>query len=180
MSSMRASQRVGVLLIPIAAFMLVACVTQSQMQVAAPAPQMAAVLSVRLEPCIDRTGTKGRDLAAEATALISERLRSTGNFALRDDAPLVLNCEVTQFVEGSAFKRWLMPGWGSTVGQIALMLSSAKDQSAVAIIQGNATVSGGGLYTVGAQDYILKSAADDVIAKLRAWAASTPAAVGNG
>lgn len=152
------------------------CATQSQMQVVVPAPESTAVVTIRLERCVDRTGTQGRDLADEATKLLTQRLQGSANFTLRDDAPLVLTCEVTQFAEGSALKRWLMPGWGSTVGQIALMLSNAKDQSAVLIIQGNATVSAGGLYTIGAEDYILKSAADDVIKKLRAWAAGPVAA----
>lgn len=152
------------------------CATQSQMQVTAPAPASGAVLPIRLETCIDRTGTQARDLAAEATRLIAERLRSAAGFEVRDDAALVLTCEVTQYVEGSAFRRWLMPGWGSTVGQIALMVSKAKDQSAVVIIQGNAVVSAGGLYTIGADDYILKSAADDVVSKLRAWAAGPDSA----
>jgi len=154
------------------------CATQSQMQVAMSAFPAGATLSIHLEACVDRTGTQGRDLAAQASTLIAEGLRSTPNVLLRDDAPLILTCEVTQFVEGSAFKRWLMPGWGSTVGQIAVMVSNAKDQSAVVIIQGNATVSAGGLYTVGADDYILKSAVDDVISKLRAWAAGADSALG--
>lgn len=141
------------------------------MQVVAPAPDPNTKVAIRLEPCVDRTGTKGRDLAAEATRLLTERLRGLANFSLLDDAPLILTCEVTQFAEGSALKRWLAPGWGSTVGQIALMLSDAKDQSAVLIIQGNATVSAGGFYTVGAENYILKSATDDVVSKLLAWAA---------
>jgi hypothetical protein len=155
------------------------CVTQSQMQVVAPTsgpPHPSAVVAIRIEPCLDRTGTRGRDLGSEATKLLTERLRVLGGFALRDDAALVLSCEVTQFAEGSALKRWLMPGWGSTVGQIAVMLSNAKDQSAVLIVQGNATVSAGGFYTVGAEDYILKSAADDVIKKMQAWAAGPVAA----
>jgi hypothetical protein len=149
------------------------------MQVVAPAPEPlhpSAVVAIRIEPCVDRTGTRGRDLGNEATKLLTERLRVLGSFALRDDAALVLSCEVTQFAEGSAVKRWLMPGWGSTVGQIAVMLSNAKDQSAALIVQGNATVSAGGFYTVGAEDYILKSAADDVIKKLQTWAAGPAAA----
>jgi hypothetical protein len=152
------------------------CASESQMQVLAPAPASATSLSMRLEPCIDRTVTKERDLAAEATRLIAQGLRSTPEIALRDDAPWVLSCEVAQFIEGSAFKRWLMPGWGSTVGQVAIMISNAIDQSVVVIIRGNSTVSAGGLYTVGAEDYILKSAIDDAISRLRTWAAK-PAAV---
>jgi hypothetical protein len=142
------------------------------MQVLAPSPAAAGVLAIRLEACIDRARVQGRDVAAEATRLIAQDLRSTRGIALRDDAPWALSCEVTQFIEGSAFKRWLMPGWGATVGQVAIMLSNAHDQSAVLIVRGNSAVSAGGFYTIGAEDYILKSAVDDAVSQLRAWAAS--------
>lgn len=152
------------------------CVSQSQVQALAPAPAAEAVRSIRVEACTDRTGTTGRDLAAEATRWIAQDLRSAPGFALTDDAPWVLHCEVVQFLEGSALKRWVMPGWGSTVAQVALMLSNARDQSTVVIIRGNSVVAVGGLYTVGAEDYILKSAVNDALAKLRAWSAN-PGAV---
>lgn len=158
-----------------AVLLLGGCATQSQVQVTAP-PASGQVVQLRLEPCVDRTGTTDRDLAVEATRLLSDRLRATPGIEVRDDAPLVLNCEVTQYRAGSAVKRWVMPGWGATVGQLALMVSSTKDQSVVAIIQGNAVVAAGGLYTIGAEDYILASAADDVITKLRDWAAGPEAA----
>ena len=158
-----------------AMLLLDGCATQSEVQVVAPQPT-GQVVQLRLEPCADRTGTTDRDLATEATRLLSDRLRATPGIEVRDDAPLVLNCEVTQYRAGSAMKRWVMPGWGATVGQLAVMVSSTKDQSVVAIIQGNAVVAAGGLYTVGAEDYILASAADDVIARLREWAAGPDAA----
>lgn len=76
------------------------CATQSQMQVVAPAPESTTVVAIRIEPCVDRTGTKGRDLAREATRLLTERLQGIANFALRVDAPLILTCEVKQFADG--------------------------------------------------------------------------------
>lgn len=148
------------------------CATQSQVQVTAPALISGNALPIRLAPCSDRTNTKSHDVAAEATQLIKEKLRKTPSFELRDDAALILDCEVTQYIEGSAFKRWLMPGWGGTVGQISLMVSQAKDHSSIAIFHGNATVAAGGFYTIGAENYILKAAVDDVIANLRGWAES--------
>jgi len=164
------SQRRALLLGALA--LIQGCATQSEMQAAAPAPSEGKLLAIRVEPCTDRTGTKSRDLAAEATRLIVERLQKNPKFEVRDDAAVTLNCEVTHYVEGSAIKRWLMPGWGSTVGQISVMVSSAKDHSVIAIIQGNVTVSAGGLYTIGAENYILGSAADDVVSKLSVWAAN--------
>jgi hypothetical protein len=149
------------------------CVTQSGVQTIEPVRALDVAggsVAIRLERCTDRTSTRERDLAAEAGALIAEGLRAMPNVRVSDDAPLILNCEVTHYAEGSAVKRWLMPGWGATVGQVALMVSKASDQSAVVIVQGNSTVSAGGLYTLGAETYILKSAIDDALAKLRAWA----------
>ena len=162
--------------------LLQSCAPQSTMQVVSPISahdaESGAPLAIRLDACIDRTNTQGRDLAADATALISEGLRGTHGVALRADAPLVLHCEVTQFVAGSAFKRWLAPGWGATAAQVAIMLTNAKDQSTVAIVQGNSVVAAGGLYTIGASDYILKSAVDDAVSKLRAWVANPTASPG--
>lgn len=164
------------------AVLLQSCAPQSTMQVVKPISsrdaESGAPLAIRLEACIDRTKTQQRDLAADATALISEGLRGTPDVALRADAPLVLHCEVTQFVEGSAFKRWLAPGWGATVAQVAIMITNAKDQSTVAIVQGNSVVGAGGLYTIGASDYILKSAVDDAVSKLRVWVANPTASPG--
>lgn len=66
-------------------------------------------------------------------------------------------------------KRWLASGWGSTVGQVASMLSKVADLSlAVLIVQGNAAVSAGGLYTPGAGNHILKSAVEGAVSQLRA------------
>jgi len=136
----------------------------------APAPVSAGdAIEVRLEPCIDRTGTGGRDVAADATKAFREKLPAIGGLALKDDGRFRLSCEVTTFVEGSAFKRWLMPGWGSTVGQVAAMVTDTRTGEIVAILRSNSTVAEGGLYSAGADTYILSVAVQDVVNQLRAW-----------
>ena len=38
------------------------------------------------------------------------------------------------------------------------------------ILEGNATVGGGGLYTVGAWNYIVPTAVKDIVSQLQSWA----------
>ena len=138
----------------------------------------AKVFDVELEQCIDRTGTPGRALGAEATEAFAKELRNGTEFSAAAGARYRLACEVTSFVEGSAFKRWLLPGWGATVGQVTAMLTDTRTGEVLIIARGNATVAAGGLYTIGADTYILPSAVDQVMNQLREWARTgAPASV---
>ena len=130
----------------------------------------ALPVDVRLEPCIDRTETPGRSLALDATRAFDEKIRATKEFVVRDGARFNLACDVSGFVEGSAVKRWILPGWGATVGQVSAMLTDATTGEILFIARGNATVAGGGLYSIGADTYIVASAVDEVVRQLRAWA----------
>jgi hypothetical protein len=132
--------------------------------------EFARVFDVELERCVDRTETPGRDLGAEATRAFEAALAKGGEFTLAAGARYRLACEVTSFVEGSAFQRWLLPGWGATVGQVTAMLTDTRTGDVLTIVRGNATVAAGGLYTIGADTYIVPSAVDQVMSELRAWA----------
>jgi hypothetical protein len=160
--------------------LLAACV---QVGVATDTPLKRPVPSpveVRVEQCVDRTETKGRDLGAQATRAFEEKLRATKEFVVKDDARFRLACDVTSFVEGSAIKRWLLPGWGATVGQVSAMLTDTTTGEIMTIARGNATLASGGLYTIGADSYIVPTAVDDVVQRLRAWAlGESPGAAGS-
>ncbi len=138
-----------------------------------PRPGEAVVL--RLHPCTDRTGTQGRDLGAEATKALQTRLAAAG---LRTDesGPYEIACDVTGFSEGSALKRWLVPGWGATAGQVAVMVTDRRTGQIAIIIRSNASIAAGGLYTIGADTYILDAAVNDVVKQLQDWANGKPPA----
>lgn len=125
---------------------------------------------VEIERCADRTETPGRDLGLEATKAFEEKLSATTDFVVGKDARYRLACEVSGFVEGSAMKRWLWPGWGATVGRVSAMLTETKTEEIVVIAEGSATVSAGGLYTIGAENYIVGIAVESVVEQLSAWA----------
>ena len=118
--SRRRFHRAMALLLAVVA--LSACETYSAPSVHARLPS-ATPRVVSLEPCQDQTGlATSRDLAGEATTAMSSALRNSDIVELRDDAPLRVSCDVTAFVEGSAVKRWLVPGWGTTRGQIKAVI----------------------------------------------------------
>lgn len=151
---------------------LIACVQVSVVSdLPARAPRTLPI-DVRVEECVDRTETRSRDLALDATEAFRKALRASKEFAIKNEARFRLACDVSGFVEGSAVERWIMPGSGATVGQVSVMLTDTSTGEVMIIARGNATVSAGGLYTIGADTYILASAVDDVVRQLRAWAAS--------
>lgn len=98
---------------------------------------------------------------AFSQALKEKNLEWTGG----DVPKLVLTAEIVQYDKGDAFKRWLMPGYGSTV----LVVRGAiyeSDNRKVGSVDAKRTVDAGGAYTIGAWETIFKNVADDVIVKL--------------
>ncbi len=155
------------LLLPL--IFLAGCQTTSTVDVSAK-PATPGAITLALNPCTDRTGTRDRDLGAEATRAFQKALGKTSDFVVTDDGRYRLVCEVTDFRAGSAFQRWLLPGTGQTAGKISAMVTDAKTGETQTIIIGEARVGSGGLYTIGAESYIVPAAVDEVVQKLRKWA----------
>jgi hypothetical protein len=149
--------------------LLPGCTTQSAIHVQQPF-ELKKYQAVRIETCIDRTGFKGkRDLASEATRSFTEKLRDSGLFEISSDAQLVLTCDIESFVEGSAVKRWMLPGWGGTYAKVSVMAWEQPGDKVLGTFRSRASVEEGGLYTIGAEEYILGVAFDDIIVQLKKW-----------
>ena len=106
---------------------------------------------------------------------VEKMLADAFNASLKDksldwtggEAPkLQLTADIVEYSKGDAFKRWLMPGYGSTVLVVRGELHDS-DNRKVGSVDAKRTVDAGGLYTVGAWETIFRSVADDVIVKLR-------------
>ena len=82
------------------------------------------------------------------------------------DRRLVLSSRITEYEPGDAFKRWLLPGWGSTVVAVEGELRDDTD-AVVATVRARRTVSFGGAYTIGAWRSVFGSVADDIVSELR-------------
>lgn len=98
---------------------------------------------------------------ALAKKLGDENLLWTG----QGDEKLILSSKIIEYEKGNAFKRWLLPGWGSTV--IAVHADFKKGDQLVGSEQARRTVSIGGGYTIGAWRTIFNSIAEDIVDDLR-------------
>jgi hypothetical protein len=124
---------------------------------------------VQVQPCQDRSGFTGRNLEAETTRALIEKVSASGLFKIREGAPVSLICDIERFEEGSALKRWVWPTWGATIAQVAVSVWEQPGDRVLATFRGQASVRAGGLYTVGADQYILGVAVDAIVAQMKAW-----------
>ena len=130
---------------------------------------------IRIEPCTNRTEYQGpRDVAGEATRTLTEKIQQSGLFEITPDAQLVLTCDIERFEEGSAAKRWLMPGWGATQAEVVVMVWEKPDDKILATFRSEAAVKSGGLYTIGADQYIFGAAFDDILKQMKSWTSGSP------
>lgn len=86
---------------------------------------------------------------------------------------LQLTADIVEYAKGDAFKRWLMPGYGSTVLVVRGVLHDSENRK-VGSVDAKRTVDAGGLYTVGAWETIFRSVAEDVIVKLEEQVKGSP------
>ena len=73
-----------------------------------------------------------------------------------------LSAQIVNYEKGSAFKRWVLPEYGSTILSVNFELSDTQDGSFVGSIPVRRTVRAGGVFTIGAWRTIFRNVADDV------------------
>ena len=78
---------------------------------------------------------------------------------------LLVNSKIVEYEPGNAFKRWLLPGWGSTV--LTVQCDLKDGDNLVGNINARRTISVGGLYSVGAWRTIFGKLADDIVDELQ-------------
>jgi hypothetical protein len=79
---------------------------------------------------------------------------------------VTMNVNIIEYRKGDAFKRWLWPGYGSTLLVVeATLLDRQGNVDATA--QANRSVDFGGGYTVGAWEDIFKDVATDLVSDLK-------------
>jgi hypothetical protein len=155
------------------AVLLWGCATQSAPVIQTPfAP--AKHRAIKIEPCEDRTGFTGaRNLKEEATRILTEKVTAMNLFEFSMDAPLTLTCDIESFAEGSALKRWVLPGsWGATQAVVAVIVRETAGDKVLVALRSQSSVQGGGLFSIGADQYILDVAFNDIVKQLEAWTKS--------
>ena len=98
---------------------------------------------------------------------LEAKLRASGLFAgsTGGKQPLVISVRIVDYEPGDAFKRWLMPGYGSTVLSVECELRDGSKK--VATINARRTVDAGGGYTIGAWNTIFTTIAEDIVSSLK-------------
>jgi len=111
---------------------------------------------------------KDLDVAKKMRGALEEKLRAAGLLGATgsERKPLVLSARIVDYEPGDAFKRWLMPGYGSTVLTVECALQDGKKR--VATVNARRTVDAGGGYTIGAWDTIFGQVAEDIVKGLKA------------
>jgi len=79
---------------------------------------------------------------------------------------VTMNVNIIEYRKGDAFKRWLWPGYGSTVLVVEATLLDAEG-NVDATAQANRSVDAGGGYTTGAWKEIFEDVAADLVADLK-------------
>jgi hypothetical protein len=82
------------------------------------------------------------------------------------DGVVTMDVNIIEYRKGDAFKRWLWPGYGSTVLVVEATLKDA-DGSVDATAQANRSVDAGGGYTIGAWKRIFEDVARDLVSDLK-------------
>jgi len=78
---------------------------------------------------------------------------------------VTMNINIIEYRKGDAFKRWLWPGYGSTVLVVEAMLLD-NEGNVDATAQANRSVDFGGGYTAGAWKKIFANVAEDLVSDL--------------
>jgi len=91
------------------------------------------------------------------------------NMLLEDPAKkeyYLLSAQILDYDMGNAFKRWLMPGYGSTVLAVHTDVKDNLTGETKAYMEHRQTVAAGGLYSVGAWEDIFATVANDITTDL--------------
>ncbi len=95
-----------------------------------------------------------------------EALKAENLLWANDGKPLVLDAEIVEYEPGNAFKRWLLPGYGSTILSVRARLK--EEDRTVGMAEARRTVSFGGGYSIGAWKGIFQDVAEDLVEDIQA------------
>ena len=156
-------------IIPLVVFAAAGCETASTVQVQQ-SYEPAGHHKIRVERCVNRTDYTGKhDLGEEATSTLIHKIEESGLFEIEPESKFVLTCDIERFAEGDPGKRWLIPGWGATQAEVVIMVWDKQEGKVLASFRSKAAVKAGGLYTIGADEYIFGVVFDDILERMRTW-----------
>lgn len=144
------------------------CVTSKPMMSMLKDVSLAGYKVFEVPPVLNETGkTFEFDVTDTLTQNIKLKLRDKGYIVSDGTATseevLVIKSSLLFYEPGSAFKRWLAPGFGKTQATVKTSLIDKKTGKVLGELVSVDTVSAGGLYSVGADKRILNAIAEGIV-----------------
>jgi hypothetical protein len=133
---------------------------------------------IEVGPVTNETGqTFEVDVQQLFTDALTEKLQGDNLLWTKggDADHLIIATKVVNYEPGNAFKRWLLPGYGSTVIELHCELKNSATGKLLGSVDARRTVSFGGAYSIGAWKTIFGSVANDVVSELRKQIPAAPA-----
>ena len=129
------------------------------------APQIGT--TVQVGAVTNQTGQKFEvDVEKMFSDALVDKLSKENLLSAGGNSPLLLlNSKIVEYEPGNAFKRWLLPGWGSTILTVQCDLKDGGNL--VGSVDARRTVSVGGGYSIGAWRTIFSSLAEDIVDELK-------------
>ena len=123
---------------------------------------------IKVAKAVNDTGyTFDIDIEQMLANTLEEQLMEEDLLCLRkEESNLFMETRIIDYKKGSAFKRWMMPGWGATELSIRCELKDDKN-NLVGSAMSSREIVAGGLYTIGAWETIFKDVANDVAEDLK-------------
>ena len=125
-------------------------------------------VSIKVAKVVNDTGFEfDIDIEENLADALEDQFLEEDLLWLGDKEPtLFMETRIVGYKKGSAFKRWMMPGWGATQLSIRCELKDDK-KNVVGSAVASREVVAGGLYTVGAWQTVFNDVANDVAEDLR-------------
>jgi hypothetical protein len=129
--------------------------------------------TVEVQPVSDSTGiTHELDISGVLTQLLIENIEAAGYLhkpgGIQNYPVLTLQVQITDYQKGNALARWVAPGVGKAKCVIRSALIDKQSAQVIGEILTIKEVTASGLYSVGAENYILEDAAEEIAEKLSA------------
>lgn len=149
-------------------FLFVAgCVTSKPMVTMEKGASLSVYKAFEVSPVLNETGrTFEFDVADTLTQNIKSKLRDKGyvvDGAVPLEEILIIKSSLLSYEPGSAFKRWLAPGFGKTQATVKTLLIDKKTGGVIGEMVSAEAVSAGGLYSAGADKRILDAIAEGIV-----------------
>ena len=125
---------------------------------------------IQFRTCVNRSEYSGsHDIVKEATDALQKKIIDNNLFKIADRADLIMTCDIEKFSEGSAIARWFMPGLGVTRADISVIIWERASGNILTVFKSQTEVSSGGLYTIGADYYVIDVAVNSIVKQLQEW-----------